>query len=380
MRMGGYDTIASQAPTDPGRSEFSRDLVEALQRSLLPSSTPAVPGVTIEGNYRLGLGGGGGDWYDAIALTDGRLLLVVGDVVGHGVAAASTMGRLRIAVQIYAAEGFTPRQVLERLNRHAFDHATGEVATLLVAVLEPSTGEIVLASAGHLPPVIRSPHGEVILIESQGGPPIGATPRARFADHRVELAAGSVFFLYTDGLVERRGEDLGEGFARLMHAVAQGPGTATDLVDHVVRTCDAHTSPDDVAILVVATDAGVEPLQLHLPARPRVLRSMRNAITQWMTRANIDDADASDILLAVNEAVANAIEHAYGPGDGDVRVDIERVGPEVHVRVRDSGCWRPARPVGGGLGMDLMRNLVEDVVIESTSEGTTVAFRARVRT
>ena len=216
------------------------------------------------------------------------------------------------------------------------------------------------------------------LLGGVGGPPVGATHRAHFVEYETSLASGASLVLYTDGLVERRGEDLGTGLERLLKAVEAGSCDADGLADDLIASCDTIHRNDDVAVLVVTSDLDVTPLHVHVLAHPRVLRSVRLALSQWLARAGVAESEASDLLLAVNEAAANAIEHAYDPGDGDVQLDAERVGPFVAVRVRDSGTWRPARPVGGGLGMQLMQRLVDECTITPGPDGTTVELRARV--
>ena len=379
--MTGHDTLTRRSPA--GRESGAtrpRFLVEEIQRSLLPDRLPELPGLHFAGRYEPGLDPQrqAGDWYDAFVLSTGHVLLSVGDVVGAGPGAASAMRALRTSIQLYVSEGYTPRQVLERLNRRAFEDGRGDIATMLIAVLEPTSGRLVFASAGHPPAVVRHSHGDVELLAGVGGPPVGATPKAHFAEHETVLAAGAALVLYTDGLVERRGEDLDTGLERLQKAIHAGPCDAGPLADDLIASCDTIDRSDDVAVLVVTSDLNVAPLHLQVLAHPRVLRSMRLALSQWLARAGVSECDASDLLLAVNEAAANAIEHAYDPGDGDVQLEAERAGRFVTVRIRDTGTWRPARPVSGGLGMQLMQRLVDECIITPGPDGTTVELRADV--
>jgi anti-sigma regulatory factor (Ser/Thr protein kinase) len=367
--MGGNETLALTG---------TNQLDEALQRSLLPAVLPEMPGVELVGRYRPGRSRIGGDWYDAFAMPDGRLMLSVGDVVGHGAPAASEMGRLRAALQVYAFESFAPRQMLEGLNRHAFEIGSGELATLMVLVVDPILGTAQYAAAGHPPPVLRNTCGDAHLLGSPGGPPVGATPRAHFVQDELVIPPGSTLVLYTDGLVERRGEDLGAGLTRLLHAVEAGPAAADDLADCLLGSCQPGTVDDDIAVLVAAWSCDFEPLRMRLPARPRALRRMRHALAHWLARSGVGEPVASNLLLAANEAVANAIEHAYGLGDGDVTMSVERVDDAVYVRVCDRGRWRATRAVGGGLGMELMHRLVDRVDIDAAPSGTTVHLRSTI--
>jgi serine phosphatase RsbU (regulator of sigma subunit)/anti-sigma regulatory factor (Ser/Thr protein kinase) len=358
------------------RYEREREVVEVLQRSLLPATLPDVPGVAVTGRYVPGTKGLriGGDWYDAIVLPDGRLFLAIGDVVGHGVRAASAMGRMRIALQVYALEGLRPGAMLDRLNRHFAGITESDMATLAVLLLDPTTGALDIATAGHPPPALRSVDGDVRFIDAPGGPPVGALRRARYQQTRTEVEPGSALVLYTDGLVERRGEGLDRSLARLAEALRDGPRAGAALADHLLASGERATD-DDVALLVVHLQHELAPLMLRLPAHPSELRLARNALGQWLRRAGLASEARDELVLAANEALANAIEHAYGPGDAEVAVDAEVGDQEVVVRVRDFGRWRPARDLGGGRGLDLMRHLTDDVSVETTDRGTEVLMR-----
>jgi serine phosphatase RsbU (regulator of sigma subunit) len=358
------------------RYERDREVVEVLQRSLLPASLPRLPGVTITGRY-LPAGEGlriGGDWYDAIVLPDGRLFLAIGDVVGHGVRAAAAMGRLRVALQVFALEGLGPAAMLERVNRHFRNLDDIDMATLCVVLHDPATSTLQIASAGHPPPVVRDAGGRVALLDVCGGPPICALALARYTESTHELLPGSTVVLYTDGLVEQRSEDLGSGLGRLVAAVAQAPAETDALVDDLllVRAPDA---VDDVAVLAMQVESAVHPLELDLEAHPRSLAGMRQALARWLRRIGASDELAGDLVLVANEAVANAVEHAYGPGDALVHVRAELRDGSVCLAVRDHGRWRPARDVGGGRGLTLIRGLTDELRVDSAGNGTELWIR-----
>ncbi|MCU1430402.1 MAG: multi-sensor signal transduction histidine kinase [Actinomycetia bacterium] len=359
----------------------NREMIEVLQRTLLPAALPEVPGIAITGRYIPGAAGLriGGDWYDALVLTDGRLFLAIGDVVGHGVRAASSMGRLRNALEIYAVDNASPADILTNLNRHFCSFADADMATIGLLVYEPRTRRARLASAGHLPPLLREPDGHVHYLDPARGMPVCASPRAIYEETEVLITAGATLLLYTDGLVERRHEPLDDGFERLAVALRDGPDTVEALADHVIEKLSASSPPtDDVALLVVRFEAELTEFSMRLDAFPRELARLRRGIGEWAARAgaSVDECDA--IVLAVNEAAANAVEHAYGPGDARIEVTATASGVRsgagvVDVRVRDFGRWRPDRPgVGGGRGLILIRDLMDDVSIETTNDGTTV--------
>lgn len=375
--MGGsIESEALGAPERAAEDATARAVLEALQRALLPRVLPVVPGLTIEARYVPG-GNGlrlGGDWYDAFTLPNGRVLLAIGDVVGRGPLATAAMSRLRTMLEVYALEGSSPRAVLERLNQCAEMAGHDDVATVAVLTIDPPSGRVEIATAGHPPLAIRDADGTVTFVSGPSGPPIGATPRARFTQHEIVLAAGSTLVCYTDGLIARRGEGLDAGLARLAELLTDGPDNLQTLADHLLGPDDG-TADDDVALVIVRTDREVQPLQLRLPARLRSLRPTRHALAYWLHRAGADAATATTLVLAVNEAVANAVEHAYQPGSGEVNIEARVDDGAIEVRVRDRGTWRPRRDVGGGLGLHLMERLVDDVAVDTTGGGTTVVLR-----
>jgi PAS domain S-box-containing protein len=370
----------SPAVVQSQRYEQEREIIEVLQRSLLPAELPRLSGLQIVGRYLPGTEGLriGGDWYDAHALADGTLLLAIGDVVGHGVRAASAMGHLRVALQIYASERLEPAAILERLNRHFADAAEREMATLAVLLFDPTSGRLAYASAGHPPPAVRDADGTVEFLAEPGGPPICATRAPRFPQYETVLAAGSCLALYTDGLVERRGESLDEGLARLAKLIEAHEGDANSLADAIIE----HRAPegtDDVALLVVELDRELAPLVLTLDAQPRFLRHLRHTLEHWLRRAGLTGDEIAEISVAANEAVANAIEHAYGPGDAHVVFTADISHGALHLSVKDFGVWRPSRATGGGRGLELMQHLMDDVVVDALTPGTEVRMRRRLR-
>src|SRR5262249_6764139 len=193
--------------------EREHRIAEILQPTLLPERLPVIEGVEAAARYVPGTVGVavGGDWYDVFELADGSIGVAVGDVVGHGVRAAATMGRLRNVLRAYAYEGFGPAESLTRLNRLACDSGEDVFATVVYARLTLARSELRIASAGPPPPLVLSPAGEVGLLDEGRSLPIGATPDTRYAEASVEFEFGSTIVLYTDGLVERRGESIDVG-------------------------------------------------------------------------------------------------------------------------------------------------------------------------
>jgi serine phosphatase RsbU (regulator of sigma subunit) len=239
------------------REAAHRAAADVLQRSLLPSRMPTVPGVQLAGRSIPGERGHrvGGDWYDVISLPTGELGLVVGDVLGHDLAAATTMGQLRNALRAYALDDPSPAGVLTRVNRAADLLDVVELATCLYAIFDPETLTVRWSSAGHLAPLVSSRIGDARLVSVDPGPPLGALPDPEYADHVLHLRPGDALGLYTDGLVERRGESIDVGLRHL--AAIRGPHpTAEAMCDRVISTLvgdSAHC--DDVTLLVLQTSA-----------------------------------------------------------------------------------------------------------------------------
>ncbi len=227
-----------------------------LQRHLLPDRLPEVPGLAMAARYRPSerLAQVGGDWYDAIELPDGGIGLVIGDVVGHGVDAATLMGELRAALRAYAvAEPSSPAAVLTALNALvASTHRARMVATLLYMVVDADNAHARFASAGHLPPLLLDADGDTHFLEHRHDPPLGAEERIVFGEWEGELERGSTLLLYTDGLVERRGEAIDVGLERLREALGAEPSDLERLCSRVLDCAiDERYAQDDVALLAV---------------------------------------------------------------------------------------------------------------------------------
>jgi PAS domain S-box-containing protein len=193
--------------------ERQQTIAEELQRSLLPQTLPPVPGLAMAARYFAGGAGTrvGGDWYDTIPLPGGRVAVVIGDVAGRGIAAASTMGQLRSALRAYALDGASPASVLERLNRFLLSLSWDSMATALVLVIEPATGRLTYANAGHPPPLIMDGDGVAISLKGSLSVPLGALDVAGYEEGTAILEPGATLVLYTDGLVEQRDELIDRG-------------------------------------------------------------------------------------------------------------------------------------------------------------------------
>ncbi len=236
--------------------ERDHEATTRLQRSLLPDRLPRVDGLDVAARYNAGATGLeiGGDWYDVVRRSDGLVHLTVGDVAGRGIGAAALMGQLRNAFRAYALDHATPSEIMQRLLRHV---GGDEMATAVVVTLDPRSGEVRYASAGHPPPLVLDPRtGEVSLLDAPAGPPLGTPASAPVAEGRAHCASGSTIVLYTDGLVEHRGASIDDGInqvsATLAANAALGAGALADVV--LERAAAGGDLADDIALLVVRYD------------------------------------------------------------------------------------------------------------------------------
>jgi anti-sigma regulatory factor (Ser/Thr protein kinase) len=410
-------TFASQCAQALERArlyEGQRRVAEMLQRSLLPERVETLPPIRVAVRY---LAGGpnvevGGDWYDLLPFPDGRLGVAIGDVVGRGTRAAAVMGHLRTALRAYALTHADPGAAIGALSRHLRVYGEVDLATLLYVTLEPGSGRLRYANAGHPPALIRAVDGATRFLDAPPAPPLGAGDPGGHATWPEDLGEGEIAILYTDGLIERRGESIDEGLARLADAVRAAPREPEALCDHILGTLHGGQDlADDVAVITLVRDPVPARLRLRLPARPTALPALRQNLRSWMATHRIPDDAASDIVIAVSEAANNAIEHAFAAAEGAFEVDASLDGDAVLIDVFDDGTWRGRSPTpqvttpdvapsvgakpgpgngdhGGrddgsatpatGRGIDMMRATMDDVRIERTEGGTRVRMRRRI--
>jgi GAF domain-containing protein/anti-sigma regulatory factor (Ser/Thr protein kinase) len=358
--------------------EHEHNVSMVLQRSLLPKRLVDVAGVGVAARYLPAREEVGGDWYDVIELPRGKVGVVIGDVVGHGIAAAALMGRLRTAVHSYAIETYGPGRTLELVDRFVQSLGEPAMATAAYAVFDTYTSKVSYATAGHLPPVVISAEGARPL-EVTPAPPLGAFPYGRCPEHELELHSGEILFLYTDGLVERRGVPLNLGIDALAAALRNARTPEEACVFAVAELVPHEGLQDDVAIVALQNSAVPAELHLRLPAQPKTLAHVRRVLRRWLVERGADEADVAEVTIAVSEACANAIEHAYSPGPASFLLDAYGEEGEVTVAVRDEGRWRAPRGTNRGRGLSIMVAAMDDVQIDRTATGTQVVMRRRLR-
>jgi anti-anti-sigma factor len=357
-----------------------RRVAHTLQRSMLTTQLPEIDGVELAVRYLPGSPATevGGDWYDVIPLPDGRVGLVIGDVVGRGIEAAATMSQLRTALRAYAVEGCEPAEVVAKLHRLVDHLRIGLSTTLAYLDLEPFTRELRYVSAGHLPVLLVPASGPSRFLPGARSTPLGtASPRRQIPQERLVLDPGDTVLLYTDGLVERRDDSIDSRLQQLRTAVAAAPADLHSSLEHLTATLtEDELRVDDIAMLALRVEDQTNSFAAAIRERPEELGELRGGLRTWLHAAGATAGETSDVIIAVGEACANAIEHAAaGPG-AIIDVRARMSGREVVVSVRDRGTWRAAVAQSDrGHGLRLMRMLMDTVDIATNDDGTRVQLR-----
>ncbi len=399
--------------TEPQRRfQATSQVVAELQRALLPPVLPVLPKLRMAAHY-LAAGQSdkaGGDWFDAIPLADGSAALVVGDVVGHGVAAAAAMGQFCAVLRDLLATEPDLRTVLARADAFAARTPALRAATMALARLDPADGSLRYVTCGHPPPLVVGAAADPGLVPAAGFlPATGSGPLGTGSAMIIGTAAlqpGELLLLYTDGIIRRPDTPVADALAELRETAADvaagrrpaaagaGAGTSADRVCHdTVRVIGRSGYADDVTMLAAQLLSGPVPeLYLEVPAKVASVLRVRRAFAQWLREIDPAAIDGNDLLLAVAETITNAVEHAY-PADRPGLVQFRagfRADGILECRVTDHGSWRAPDPAVGHRGhglmvagqvVDYMRvsHAMPPTGAEPGSRGTVVTLRHRLR-
>jgi CheY-like chemotaxis protein/anti-sigma regulatory factor (Ser/Thr protein kinase) len=359
--------------------EAEQERSKALQQALLGRPEVASAGVTAAWRYLPGSAEleVGGDWYDLIEREDGRILVAVGDVVGHGVQAATAMGKLRSAMGALGLVVESVPELIGRLDQFAEKIEEARFGTVAAVQLQPETGELRYSLAGHPPPLVIDPDGTAGFLEGGAGLPLCIDDGNGRPEGQAFLAEGSTLILYTDGLIERRADSIDSGLERLKNAAVARCGYEPErLCDEIVAEF-ADGSLDDLVFLCIRR----EPLDSRVfsrvfPAVPKSLHTVRRELRAWFAEQGVEGRQIEEVLQACGEGCANTVRHAYGEQPGEATLELRlRSDGRLVVRIRDSGLWRTqAHTDSSGHGMEIMRALSEHVHIHRTPQGTTVVL------
>jgi anti-sigma regulatory factor (Ser/Thr protein kinase) len=260
-------------------------------------------------------------------------------------------------------------------------HTTSdEMITVACVSVDPYTGELTYASAGHPPPLLldRST-GEVIRLDLAGAPPFGIAEPAEILESQLQLPERAVLAMYTDGLVERRGANIDEAIDLLGRVIAgeqiESPDAVVSEVSRLIGAPD-----DDVALLVMTFESERTRFEIEVPAVPTAPAAIRRRLCAWLARRGLDGEQVAEIVLAVCEACNNAIEHGYDEGEGTIKLRVEGDAEALRIVIEDDGAWRePTQIEGRGHGIMLMKQLMHSAEIEVTPHGTRVTLERRGR-
>ncbi|MFC5176416.1 SpoIIE family protein phosphatase [Nocardioides taihuensis] len=389
-------TLPAGRRREPG-GRARHDAMVSLSDALLPDDLPVVPGLDVAARYLLASedGAAGGDWFDVVVRDDGRVVLVVGDVVGHGVTASAVMGQLRAVLHERLASGASVDEAVADLDRFARTRPESRATTLVVVEVDPAGGDICYCTAGHPPPLVVDAEGRATFLPPSGGAPLGTVqPAAAVASAR--LRPDDLVLLHSDGLLERRGGSHAHWLTQVADVFSHAylgltgatPGAPRRTVERVcqeglevlARLEEGHD--EDITVVAAQRVSPLAPLTLRLPAVRSSVATVREELHGWLARVDSRPLDEMSVQHAVGELVTNVVEHAYaGRLPGDVRVTM-RQDPrgELVAEVADDGCWhdRPPGDPGRTHGLALARGLVDSLLIEGSETGTTVTARARL--
>lgn len=360
--------------------ESARETSLTLQRVMLPTMDPPT-GFAVRYEPAVLPLEIGGDWYEVLPVGEKRIGIIVGDCVGRGLSAAAVMGQLRSSARALLLTNTEPATVLEQLDSAAEFIPDAFCTTVFVGILDTESGELRYSSAGHLPALLVAPQSEPMLLSDAQSVPIAVHSNSSRRQASAVLTPGSTLMLYTDGLVERRDASIDDGIARVADVVVDGMNLTVDAVADaalaVMAPADGYD--DDVAIVVYRHP--YSSLTIESEAAADELADIRHRLMAWMRDSAVPQDLVADVVLAVNEACANSIEHGYrGQQPGKVRVDAGSDGAELQIRITDSGSWKPAAsdPGNRGRGLLLIRSVSDWLELDCTPSGTTVEMTFRL--
>lgn len=360
-----------------------------MQEALLPEELPVLPRLDLAATYLLadGADGAAGDWFDTLLTPAGTVALVVGDVAGRGTEAVATMATLRAVLHERLVAGCSAGDALAAVDGLVTGLPRLAATTVVLAIVEPETGELTYCTAGHPAPLVVDPDDGARRLPSTGAAALGVGSTYPTLAHTLE--PGQMLALHSDSARAAKRSDRPVG--ELMHAVVRSLGGGHGIRGTVDRVCERVLadvirggSPDDVVLLAAERMPSAQQLELHLPATAGAVREARVRLGDWLDDLRPGELDVSALLHAAGELVSNAVEHAYvdheqsGTDAVVVRAHLSAVG-EVALSVHDGGRWRPAdERAGRGCGLVMAAGLVDRLELDRRDEGTVATIRHRI--
>lgn len=369
----------------------SPSIIETMHRALLPADLPVLPDLDVSGAYLMMAeeSASRGDWFDAAPLPNGHLGLAVGDVVGRGVEAAAAMSRLRTMATELLVETTDVVTTLERLDDYAARRPEAYGATVCVGVLDPTSGRLSYATAAHPAPLMVGASPRPSVLPHTGGGPLGSRIRSEAGQAVMEM--GDMIIMFTDGLIAHPAQPWTIGLnalAELARELMELPAVGRDdlvvervcqgLISTLGETCDH----DDAVVLAVQRHPATQDLDVTVPSRRDMLAHLRSSIHAWGRRLHLTDSDQYALEFVISEAAANSIDHGYDGTSGPVHAQAGLTGTgSVELTVDDQGSWvEPQQRLdGSGLGLSMIQDLTDDLLVAPHDFGTTVTMRRRLR-
>lgn len=357
--------------------EREHRVASALQRAMLPAHLPSHRRIELSYAYRPAERESrvGGDWYDAFVISEGQVAVSIGDVGGHGLEAAVAMNETRQALRLSALEGRSPAQTLRRANAVHMLNDDHPIITAVFGVIDTERSTFRYSCAGHPPPAIAPLSGRAHYLAG-GGIPLGVDADADFPTLEVELEPYATLLLYTDGLVEYD-RNIERESARLLDALtARVQDRSGDGAGILLRYVLDNRQIDDIAVLAATVlPATAGPVELRLPAAPSSAAVARRLAARYARVVELGPERTFDLIIAVGEAVANAVEHAYRGKIGEFVLRLSACDEKILGEVQDLGTWREGRPdPDRGRGLAILRATTQRFALNRSSAGTTVAF------
>lgn len=371
-------------------SHAGSGLITELQDAVLPKGLPLPQRVEVAAHYLLAEDDAraGGDWFDVVPLADGRVVIVVGDVVGNGVGASVVMAELKVLFEERVRVDGDLGAALQLLDERAGRVVEARSTTLCACILDTTTGELTYCTAGHPPPILVTADGDGTYLPASGAGPLRSG--LGFPTAQARLAEGDLLLLYSDGLVERPGRSASRSTVELLRvaeetvrAVAAPGQPVVDQVSRRVLELLPRISgyADDITLLALQVVPQVAPLRLRLPAIPDAVRTVRADVGDWLGALRIGALDRTAVQHAMGELVSNVVQHAYAEVDVSNPVEVTiGLAPDgtVELCVADEGRWRPATETTGGRGLAIVAGFLDEFTLEQDDTGTRACGRYRV--